>query len=353
MVFPLKIVTTNSIDPALWDNFVERHPLGTIYHHSLWQDVIKKTYGYQPLYHLVLEDSSGLQAAISSAFVKSRLTGNRIISYPFSDTCDPLVESSEQLRVLIEAVERSMAELNARFVELRFAKAHRFINDYPSRTEYHTYHLALDRQPEVLFRSFHKNCIQRAVKKAKKEDLEIVTGKTEQDMKEFYRLHVITRKKHGIPVQPFRFFRNLWDTFHFRDMLGLLLARYQKKFAAAIIVLSFSGTTYYKFGASDEAFSSLRANQLLMWEAIKWAHQRGCHSFDFGRTSSTNEGLSKYKSRWGTEKIPLAYLQIPTVGKSEALVESSRKHAYLKKIMTHMPALINRISGELLYRHFA
>ena len=219
MVFPLKIVTTNSIDPTLWDNFVERHPLGTIYHHSLWQDVIKKTYGYQPLYHLLQEDSSGLQAAISSAFVKSRLTGNRIISYPFSDTCDPLVESSEQLRVLIEAVERSRAELNARFVELRFAKAHRFINDYPSRTEYHDYHLALDRQPEVLFRSFHKNCIQRAIKKAKREALEIVIGKTEEDMKAFYRLNLMTRKKHGVPVQPYRFFRNLWYTLFPRGML--------------------------------------------------------------------------------------------------------------------------------------
>jgi CelD/BcsL family acetyltransferase involved in cellulose biosynthesis len=349
----LKIVTTNSIDPALWDNFVERHPLGTIYHHSLWQDVIKKTYGYQPLYHLLQEDSSGLQAAISSAFVKSRLTGNRIISYPFSDTCDPLVESSEQLRVLIEAVERSRAELNARFVELRFAKAHRFIDNYPSRSEYHTYHLALDRQPEVLFRSFHKNCIQRAVRKAKREALEIVIGKTEEDMKAFYRLNLMTRKKHGVPVQPSRFFRNLWDTLFPRGMLSLLLALYKGKAIGGVIVLWFKGIAYYKFGASDKNFIQLRGNQLLMWEAVLLAQKKGCHTFDFGRTSSTNEELSEYKSRWGTEKIPLAYLQIPTVGKSEALVESSRKHAYLKKIMTHMPALINRISGELLYRHFA
>jgi hypothetical protein len=136
-LLPLKIVTTNSMDPTLWDNFVERHPLGTIYHHSLWQDVIKKTYGYQPLYHLV-EDSFGLQAAVSSAFVKSRFTGNRIISYPFSDTCDPLVESSEQLDALLKALEKSRTKQNARFVELRFAKANGFIDDYSSCPEYHS-----------------------------------------------------------------------------------------------------------------------------------------------------------------------------------------------------------------------
>lgn len=349
----MKIVTTNSIDPALWDNFVERHPLGTIYHHSLWQDVIKKTYGYQPLYHLLQEDSSGLQAAISSAFVKSRLTGNRIISYPFSDTCDPLVESSEQLRVLIEAVERSRAELNARFVELRFAKAHRFINDYPSRTEYHTYHLALDRQPEVLFRSFHKNCIQRAVKKAKREAMEIVIGKTEEDMKAFYRLNLMTRKKHGVPVQPYRFFRNLWDTLFPRGMLSLLLALYKGKAVGGVIVLWFKGMAYYKFGASDKNFIQLRGNQLLMWEAILLAQKKGCHTFDFGRTSSVNEGLSRYKGRWGTRKVPFSYFLLPMNRKSKILMESSKQHALMKSMMSWMPALAYRTTGELFYKHFA
>lgn len=75
----MRVVTTNTIDPALWDQFVEHHPLGTIYHHRLWQDVILKTYGYQPLYHILLEDSAIFKAAVSSVFVKSHLTGNRIV----------------------------------------------------------------------------------------------------------------------------------------------------------------------------------------------------------------------------------------------------------------------------------
>jgi len=50
----------------------------------------------------------------------------------------PLLSKAASQATALEAVERSRAELNARFVELRFAKAHRFINDYPSRTEYHT-----------------------------------------------------------------------------------------------------------------------------------------------------------------------------------------------------------------------
>lgn len=353
MVFPLKIVTTNSIDPTLWDNFVERHPLGTIYHHSLWQDVIKKTYGYQPLYHLVLEDSSGLQAAISSAFVKSRLTGNRIISYPFSDTCDPLVESSEQLRVLIEAVERSRDELNARFVELRLREIHGFISHSSNHNGYFNYLLSLNNEPEALFCAFHKNCVQRAIKKAKREAMEIVIGKTEEDMKAFYRLNLMTRKKHGIPVQPYRFFRNLWDTLFPRGMLSLLLALYKGKAVGGVIVLWFKGMAYYKFGASDKNFIQLRGNQLLIWEAILLAQKKGCHTFEFGRTSSANEGLSRYKDRWGTRKVPFSSFLLPMNRKSKILIESSSRHAILRNVITRMPELVNRMSGELLYKHLA
>jgi len=352
----LKIVTTNSIDPTLWDNFVERHPLGTIYHHSLWQDVIKKTYGYQPLYHLLQEDSSGLQAAISSAFVKSRLTGNRIISYPFSDTCDPLVESSEQLRVLIEAVERSRGsrdKLNARFVELRLREIHGFISHSSNHNGYFNYLLSLNNEPEALFCAFHKNCVQRAIKKAKREAMEIVIGKTEEDMKAFYRLNLMTRKKHGIPVQPYRFFRNLWDTLFPRGMLSLLLALYKGKAVGGVIVLWFKGMAYYKFGASDKNFIQLRGNQLLMWEAILLAQKKGCHTFEFGRTSSANEGLSRYKDRWGARKVLFSSFLLPMNRKSKILIESSSRHAILKNVITRMPELVNRMSGELLYKHLA
>lgn len=102
----MRVVTTNTIDLTLWDQFVEHHPLGTIYHHSLWQGVIQRSYGYEPLYHLLCRDGSDIQAAISSLHVKSWLTGNRIISYPFSDTCYPLIETSEQFEALTESSRR-------------------------------------------------------------------------------------------------------------------------------------------------------------------------------------------------------------------------------------------------------
>jgi CelD/BcsL family acetyltransferase involved in cellulose biosynthesis len=349
----LRLVTTDTVDRDLWDEFVERHLLGSIYHHSAWQDVIKKTYGYQQLYHLLLDDNANLQAAISSALVKSWLTGNRIISYPFSDTCDPLVSDSDESDRLRAALARSRDEVGARFLELRLSATHSSAKNGDLKPDYLTHILPLNKEPKDLFKTFHKSSIQRAIKKAQKEDLEVFTGSSAADLKTFYTLHLSTRKKHGVPTQPFRFFDNLWQALCPRNMLTLLLARYRGRYVAGIIVLWFNNIAYYKFGASDDRFQQLRANQLLMWEAIRTACGKGCSVFDFGRTSIANKGLAQYKSRWAATELPLQYLRLPYDGKSASLDEGSRKHGLFKIVMARMPLIMLRMSGELLYKHFA
>lgn len=169
-------------------------------------------------------------------------------------------------------MEESRAKLGTQFVELRFAKANHFIDNYPSRPEYHNYLLSLEKEPKELFRTFHKSCIQRAIKKARQQGLDIVTGKTEEDVKAFYWLNLMNRKRHGVPVQPYQFFRNLWNTLSPKNMLTLLLGRYHDKVVAGIIVLWFKDVAYYKFGASDDKFFRSRVNQLLMWKAIREGH---------------------------------------------------------------------------------
>jgi hypothetical protein len=349
----MRVIVTNKVDRDQWDEFVTRHPFGSVYHTSAWQEVILETYGYQPLYHLLLDDHANLKAAISSAFVRSRLTGNRIVSYPFSDTCDPLVQTSDELESLLEALERSRIEMGARFIELRLNHSKQFIDNGSSQQEYCSHLLPLDQESEGLFLSFHKSSIQRAIKKAEKQDLEILTGESEREVKSFYRLHVKTRKKHGIPIQPFRFFTRLWNSLVPREMISLLLVRHKARYLAGIITLCFKGTSYYKFGASDEGYLHLRGNQLLLWQAIRQAKDKGCTSFDLGRASAVNKGLNQYKGRWGTQPIPLHYLRTPKGRKLSVLTEASGQHELLKSMMKLMPSSVIRMSGALFYKHFA
>ena len=286
-------------------------------------------------------------------FVKSGLTGNRIISYPFSDYCDPLVSNESELRAVLEALEESRIDLGAQFFELRCFKSGNPSDNSAAQPEYYNHCLSLDGGPDAIFRSFHKSSIQRAVKKAQRLDLEIIAGEDHSHLEAFYRLHIMTRKKQGVPVQPFRFFENLMNAFTPGNMLTLLLARHQGRFIAGIIMMWFKDTAYFQFGASNDEFAHLRANQWLMWKAIQQAQERGYKRFDFGRTSPTNKGLMRYKSQWGTEDLPLNYLRLPIDRKCWVLKEASKGHLMIKKLISLMPVKAIRIGGELLYKHLA
>ena len=135
-------------------------------------------------------------------------------------------------------------------------------------------------------------------------------------------------------------------------MLSLFLARHRDRWVAGIIILWFNRTAYYKFGASDDGFLQLRANQLLMWEAIQQASANGCTIFDFGRTSATNRGLLQYKRRWATIERSLNYIRFPEVQTSGILDETSKKHKLFGMILTRVPTKLIRMSGQLLYKHF-
>lgn len=346
--------TIDSVDSRSWNKFVSAHPYGSVYHHCAWQEVIQNSYGYRPLFHVIEGPRGELKAAVPSLLVNSFLTGRRIIAYPFSDYCDPLFSEGDELHVLLDLMKKARLRFDAQYFEIRFFSSKGILDTDHLQCDkaYCTYRLPLT-ETNKLFRTFHKDCVQRAVKKAVKKGVKVIQGNSAKDLKTFYQLHLMTRKKHGVPIQPLRFFKNLWNTLYPLKMLRLLLAVYDGRAIAGMIVLMFKNVVYYKFGSSDNRFTEFRPNQLLMWEAIKHAAEDGHEIFDFGRTSTYNHGLMDYKRRWATELQTIPYVYFPKNLANHALKESSRKHDLAKMVLRKMPKPIIRLSGELLYRHLA
>lgn len=64
-----------------------------------------------------------------------------------------------------------------------------------------------------------------------------------------------------------------------------------------IIVLWFERNVFYKFGASDDNFQPIRANQFLMWEATCRTQAKECSFYDFDQKNIVNTDLFPYKSQ--------------------------------------------------------
>jgi lipid II:glycine glycyltransferase (peptidoglycan interpeptide bridge formation enzyme) len=190
---------------------------------------------------------------------------------------------------------------------------------------------------------------RRNARTAQKRGVHIEIGKSTDHLKAFYQLHMDTRHRQGVPVQPWCFF-DLLGKILLEDDLGFILVAYQReKPIAGMVLLKWGQTLTYKYGASCSENLDLRPNDLIFWTAIQWGCEHGYKVFDFGRTDVENEGLRTFKSRWGAKEIPLFY---SVFSKKTQQQPHDRMMSLMNIMIRNSPAWVCRSAGELLYRHF-
>jgi len=170
-------------------------------------------------------------------------------------------------------------------------------------------------------------------------------------MEEYYKLHCITRQGHGIPPQPLKFFQKIREHVFQRGMGFIILSKYRENIVAGAVYFHHGKKAIYKYGASNREGKDSRANNLVMWEAIRWYRQSGYKDFCFGRTEPENEGLKEYKSGYGSTEYTLPYYKydiaknrVIRMGSGEGM---ERIHNYYRQV----PIPVSRIIGSFLYRH--
>jgi CelD/BcsL family acetyltransferase involved in cellulose biosynthesis len=348
---PSRQVNVYEIDPTSderWEHFVQTQPRASIFHTRAWVESLRDTYGYTPRGVTTSAPGTELTNGLPFCEISGLFGKRRLVSLPFSDHCQPLVQSEEQFLYLAEYLERKREEEKWDYVELRpivsgLAAGSRFEKSQP----FVFHKLDLQRNPEDLFASFHKDCIQRKIRRAEKEALACENGNTESLLRDFYQLMVITRRRHGLPTQPIAWFENLVR--NFGPKLTISVASTSGCLVAAIITIRQSHTLVYKYGCSDHRFNSLGGMQLLFWRAIQRAKQDGLCEFDLGRSDADNLGLIAFKDRWGATQSKLDYLRCGMTRTSRA--PSSSQNAVTKYIVSHTPKVILNSAGKALYRH--
>jgi len=336
------------LDPTItegWDEKVAALSGCSFFHSSAWARVLKGAYGYCPQY-VVIEENGRFSAAVPLMEVKSLLTGKRAVSLPFTDYCEPLVPHAEVTRVL-DAIVHEGRKRGWRYIELRGGSE--LLGDSPASAWFYRHTLDLTPGTDALFKAL-RDSTRRNIKKAGKEGVEVRFEDTSESLREFYRLNCLTRREHGLPPQPWHFFEHLHEEILSKGMGAVALAFFRGNAIASNVYLHTNGEVIYKYGASDKAHQNLRANNVVMWEAIKLYAARGFKSLCFGRTEPENEGLRQFKSGWGTEESIINYYRYNMA--ANAFVPGPKTvSARANRIFSRMPIPALKAIGGLLYRH--
>jgi len=343
-------MTVYTLDPLAdprWTSFVERHPLASVFHTSAWLLSLRRTYAYTPIVFTTSAPMEALQGAVVLCTVRSRLTGRRLVSLPFSDHCDALVEREDVLRELCGAVERFRADERWKYAELRLPRAE-LPPAEPFRTadSYHLHRLDLRASAEELWQRLHRDSIQRRVRKAEREKLEYEEGRSESLVARLVQLLELTRDRHRVPIQPRAWFRNLVECFG--PAASIRVVSKGGTPVAGLLTLSHGTRVVYKYGGSDVRYNALGGMPLLFWRMIQDAKRSGAQELDLGRTDRDNIGLAVFKERWGAQRSTLTYWRSPG---DATPPQASRTLAMARRAFYRLPIRLRRATASLIYRH--
>jgi CelD/BcsL family acetyltransferase involved in cellulose biosynthesis len=340
-----------SLQDPRWLSFVERHPRALIFHHPAWADMIGSTYGYQRFALCVLDGDRQVAGGLPVIEIRGLRRQRRWVSLPFSDLCPPLLSEHLEAESFTMALEQARLDARVRSLQVRaeLAGADRYQG---SEAVIHT--TSLERDVDALFQTFHRSQVQRNLRRAEREQLVVRVGSDQEDLtRSFYGLHVQTRRRLGMPVQPRRFFSAIWEQLLEQGHGWLLLVESDSRPVAAAVFLTSPAkqTVTYKYGASDSAFWSKRPNHLLFAHAIRLACEQGYRQFDWGRSDLPDAGLREFKNGWAGVEEPLLYTTL--VDGEPAAEGSGRALNAARAALSHSPAWVCRVSGEMFYRYAA
>ena len=347
----VSIHAINPLADSRWDDLIARHPKASVFHQRAWLEASSRTYGYEPVVFTSSAPGTQIKDGLLFCHVKSWLTGNRIVSLPFSDHCEPICDSTSELNSLISGLQPVLHQQHWQYFELRpvsedFSEVCR-LQGFQPMGRYFLHVMDLGPDLDALFRSLDKDSVRRRVNRAERDRLIERCGTSEKLLKDFYGLFVITRSRHGLPPPPYAWFLNL--THSHGNALEIRLAYKNDRAIAAILTLHFERTGYFKYGCSDPQFKKSGVTPWLLWNAIVAAKSRGAIRFDLGRTEEENKGLLAFKNHWVRQNKQLTYWRYSPTPSLD--VASGWKLKVAKSIFSLMPHRVLVASGKFAYRH--
>lgn len=339
--------SVNPLDDRAWDASLPAMPGASFFHGSPWIRVLRDTYGFKPCFFV--DGSTAPRSIVPAMEVDSWLTGRRGIALPFTDESPPLCENPAGFQGFFAAVVEQARSRRWKYIECRGGRA--LFGEAPASTTFYGHQLDLQSGPHKLFSQFDE-ATRRAVRKAEKSGLTISVSQEMTAIREFYRLLCQTRRKHGLPAQPFRFYAKIHEHVLARNHGRVFLAHLGSAPVAGAVFFHFGGCALYKFGASDETRQHFRANNLVMGEAIKWHSERGFKMLDFGRTSLENAGLRRYKLGWGAAERTVEYVRYDLRANSFVTAHDGAS-GWHNRLFRALPISLSRLAGSLLYKHAA
>jgi peptidoglycan pentaglycine glycine transferase (the first glycine) len=130
-----------------------------------------------------------------------------------------------------------------------------------------------------------------------------------EDLDAFGKMILETADRDAFGAHTPAYYQRAYNLFHPDDNCELFVAEFEEIPLAAVMVFAHGKRAWYLYGASTNIERNRMPTYLLQWEAMKWAMQKGCLSYDlWGIPDESLETLEReFTSRedglWGVYRF--------------------------------------------------
>ncbi len=282
------------------DQFVAAHPDAQLFHRPQWSIAVERGCGQRNHYLVAVRPDGSLAGLLPLTEVRSRLFGNALVSTGFGTGGGIIAEDDAVAAVLADAAVAVADRGGWATVELRSGR----LPDGWQVQEgvYANFAKPLPRGEAAILKSIKRR--HRAVRRARAFDLEVRCGNCARDRDEHFACYSASVRNLGSPVYPRALFDAMLDLFgEDADILTILR---DGRPQASVLNFYFKDTVFAYWGGGTAEARDCFANELMYFELMCYASERGCTRFDFGR-SKVGSGSYAFKTLWDFEPEPLRY----------------------------------------------
>jgi serine/alanine adding enzyme len=331
-------------DGSAWDAFVSSHQDSTNYHQYGWRKVVEKSFGHRTMYLAATNRHNKICGILPLVQMKSRLFGSFLVSLPFFNYGGLLVSDDSAAAMLLTASRKMLSGMGVDHIELRHLK----MCGEVVATKQHKVTMILDLEKDEKDQWSGLDAkVRNQIRKAEKSGLQVVMGRMEL-LDGFYTVFCRNMRDLGTPVYGRNFFYNVLE--EFPDTTRILSVIHEGGTIASALLSWHKDVLEVPWASSTRDFRRFCPNNLLYWEAIRFAIGLGSRTFDFGR-STPGEGTYNFKKQWGARQVQLYWQYLLREG--DALPEINPKNPKYQlaiQAWKRLPLMITNLLGPHIVR---
>jgi len=314
----MELQTISPQEKPAWDNFIKQSPFAPFQQTFAWGN-FQKSLG-RKVFYLALKEKN--RYFLTALVIKHPLPLKKSYLYiPRGPIINQKLSSGKQIKVIdqfLDQLRKIAKQENAVFARfdpailknsslgVHLTKKYQSTTGSIKQPE-NTLILNLDSDEEKILsemKSKTRYNTRLAVKRG-------VTIKTTSNLTDFLRLNRETTKRDKFQGHEDAYYQNLLKFFTANPevKLKLLIASYQNKVIAGIILAFYHNTAFYLHGASSYEYRNVMAPHLLQWTGIKIAKKLGLKYYDFWGIAPADKpkhpwsGVTRFKLGFGGKEI--------------------------------------------------